>query len=146
MTLYRHFPTKAALVAAVLEAADVGYLAQYRAAMDAAGAEPAARLAALFDALEQLAQSPAFRGCIFVNTGLALADDADHPAHAIVARHKEGLRTLLADELRAAGHHHPDEGSDELLLLVDGALVAGVLRPERHPARVAGALARRVLE
>lgn len=144
VTLYRHFPTKAELVAAVLEAADAGYLAAYRAAMDAAGLDPGARLQALFDALDALAQGPAFRGCIFVNTGLELAD-GDHPAHAIVRRHKETLRELLAAELRSAGHDDPGGASQELLLLVDGALVAGALRPESHPARAAGALARKVL-
>lgn len=144
VTLYRHFPTKAELVTATLEAADAGYLSAYRAAMDAAGDEPAARLRALFEALDALAQSPAFRGCIFVNTGLQLADSA-HPAHVIVRHHKDQLRALLAAELQAAGHADPATAAEELLLLVDGALVAGALRPDRHPARAAGALAQMVL-
>lgn len=144
VTLYRHFPTKAELITAVLEAADAGYLAAYRAAMDAAGADPGARLRALFDALDALAQGPAFRGCIFINAGLELAD-SDHPAHTIVRHHKEALRELLAAELRTAGHDDPEAASHELLLLVDGTLVAGALRPETHPARAAGALAQKVL-
>lgn len=145
VTLYRHFPTKAELVSAVLEAADAGYLAAYRAAMDAAGDDPRQRVAGLFDALDALAQGPSFRGCIFISAGLALAD-ADHPAHDRVRSHKDALRDLLAKELRSAGHVDPDAGAEELLLLVDGALVDGALRPDRHPARSAGRLASKVFE
>lgn len=143
VTLYRHFPTKAELVCAVLDAADASYLAAYRAAMDAGGDDPRERVVALFDALDALAQGPGFRGCIFINADLALAD-AHHPAHERVRRHKDALRELLAGELRKAGHAHPDDGAEELLLLVDGALVDGALRPDRHPARAARRLADKV--
>lgn len=145
VTLYRHFPTKAELVTAVLEAADAAYLTAYRAAMDGAGADPAARLQALFQALDNLAQGPAFRGCIFINTGLALSGE-EHPAHEIVRHHKDALRELLCDELRSAGVADVDARAEKLLLLVDGALVAGALRPERHPGLAAAELARNVLE
>ena len=145
VTLYRHFPTKAELVSAVLEAADTGYLAAYRAAMDAAGNDPRERIAALFDGLDALAQQAGYRGCIFINAGLALAD-VDHPAHERVARHKDALRDLLADELRASGHPDVERAAEQLLLLVDGTLVAGALRPARHPARSAAELAIKVFD
>lgn len=145
VTLYRHFPTKAALVAAVLEAADAGYIARYREGMRSAGSDPAARIEALFEGLDALARDPVFRGCIFINTGLALSDP-EHPAQPVVRRHKDALRELLAAELRRAAHPEPEEAAEALLVLVDGALVAGALRPERHPARAAGALARKLFE
>jgi AcrR family transcriptional regulator len=144
VTLFRHFPTKADLVVDVLAKADALFLESYRAAMRRGGDEPAARILALFDGLDDLARKPGYRGCLFINTGLALADD-DHPAHELVARHKQALRELLADELRSAGHPEPDAASDQLLLLVDGALVAGALRPAGRPARDARALAEGVL-
>lgn len=145
VTLYRHFPTKAELVRAVLEMADGAYLDAYRAALEAAGPDPAERLAALFESLDTLAQGPDFRGCIFVNTGLALAD-SDHPGHEVVRHHKDELLVLLEAELRAAGHADPEKGAVQLLVLVDGALVSGALRPDQHPGRAAGALAQKVLE
>lgn len=145
VTLYRHFPTKTELVTAVLDAADTAYLQAYRAAMDAAGTDPAARLQALFEALDNLAQGPGFRGCIFINSGLALSGE-EHPAHEVVRRHKDALRELLCEELRTAGAADVDAQAEKLLLLVDGALVAGALRPERHPGLAAAELARKVLE
>jgi AcrR family transcriptional regulator len=144
VTLFRHFPTKAELVAAVLADADALYLESFRAAMGRGGNEPAARILAVFDGLDELFRQPGYHGCLFINTALALAED-DHPAHALVASHKQALRDLLAGELRRAGHPEPDAGSDQLLLLVDGALVAGALRPRSRPARSARALAEEVL-
>lgn len=144
VTLFRHFPTKAELVAAVLAEANAFYLEAYRAGMGRGGEEPAARILALFDGLDQLARQPGYRGCLFINTGLALAED-DHPAHALVASHKQALRELLASELRCGGHPEPDAASDQLLLLVDGALVAGALRPGSRPALSARSLAEDVL-
>lgn len=145
VTLYRHFPTKAELVSAVLETADAQYLSAYRNAMEAAGEAPQERVGALFEALDRLAQTPAYRGCIFINAGLALAD-TEHPARERVRRHKDALRGLLADELRAAGHADPECCAEELLLLVDGALVAGVLRSDSHPAQAARRLAERIFD
>ena len=140
-SLYAHFDGKDDLIRAVLDDADERDLARYRAVMDAAGSDRAARIDALFAALDALAAAPGFRGCAFVNTGLALPD-GDHPAHAVVRRHKTKLRDLFLEEL---GGLPPDEGrrvADGLLLLVDAALVAGALRPEEHPALRARELAR----
>ena len=144
VTLFRHFAAKPDLVGAVLAQADQIYLAGYEAAMDRGGEEPNARVRALFTGLERLTSQPGYRGCLFINTGLALAGD-DHPAHQLVASHKRALRELLALELRRGQHPDPDAGSEQLLLLVDGALVAGALRPESNPARAAGRLAEEVL-
>ncbi|MBO0712405.1 MAG: hypothetical protein J2P47_14135, partial [Acetobacteraceae bacterium] len=84
-------------------------------------------------------------GCIFINADLALTD-ANHPVHDVVRRHKDAVRELLAGELRAFGHADPKVGAEELLLLVDGALVAGALRPDRHPAHAARRLAEKVFD
>ena len=140
-SLYAHFAGKDDLIRAVLEAADERDLARYRAGMEAAGSDPLARIDALFAGLDAVSGMPGFRGCAFVNAGLALPD-RDHPAHAVVRRHKARLRDLLLEQLVDLP---PDRGSrvaDGLLLLVDAALVAGALRPDEHPALRARELAR----
>ena len=140
-SLYAHFTGKDDLIGAVLDEADERDLARYRAVMEAAGADPVARIDALFEGLDALAAAPGFRGCAFVNAGLALTD-RDHPAHAVVRRHKARLRKLLSEQL---DHLPPGEAhrvADALLLLVDAALVAGALRPDEHPALRARELAR----
>jgi AcrR family transcriptional regulator len=140
-SLYAHFSGKDDLIRAVLEEADDREIARYRAAMEAAGPDPAARIDALFTALDAAASAPSFRGCAFVNAGLALPDPG-HPAHPVVRRHKAKLRDLLLEQLADV---QPGEGlqiADGLLLLVDAALVAGALRPDEHPALRARELAR----
>jgi AcrR family transcriptional regulator len=140
-SLYAHFSGKDDLIRAVLEEQNERDLARYRAVLDAAGPAPIERIDALFTALDALAAAEGFRGCAFVNAGLALSDRA-HPAHAIVRRHKARLRDLLIEQL---DHLPPDERNrvgDTLLLLVDAALVTGALRPDEHPALRARELAR----
>ena len=105
---------------------------------------PLTRIDALLGSLDALTEAPGFRGCAFVNAGLALPDP-DHPAHAVVREHKEKVRDLLLeqfDELPAEEARRLAEG---LLLLVDAALVAGARRPEEHPALRARELARLLL-
>jgi AcrR family transcriptional regulator len=140
-SLYAHFAGKDDLIRVVLEEADERDLARYRAVMEAAGPNPVARIDALFTGLDALAAAPGYRGCAFVNAGLALPD-REHPAHAVVRGHKAKLRDLLLEQL---GDLPPDEGSRVavgLLLLVDAALVVGALRPDEHPALRARELAR----
>lgn len=143
-SLYAHFAGKDDLIRAVLEAADERDLARYRAAMEAAGPEPADRVAALFTGLDALSAAEGFRGCAFVNAGLALPDP-DHPARDVVRRHKARLRDLLAEQLDHLPAEEREAAADALLLLVDAALVSGALRPDEHPALRAREVARLVV-
>lgn len=143
-SLYSHFRGKDELIRAVLEQADERDIARYRAAMEAAGADPLARVDALFEAIDGLTAMPQFRGCAFVNAGLALPDPS-HPARDVVRRHKRRLRELLREQLDGLPLPDPDATADTLLLLVDAALTAGALRPEEHPALRARDAARAVL-
>lgn len=144
-SLYKHFPTKADLVAAVLDSGDPRAIERYRGMLDSAGTDPRERVLALFDGLDALVSGPGFRGCAYVNAGLALAD-LDHPAHAVVRRHKGSLRDLLLAEATTAGVADPAAVADGLLLLVDGVLATGALRPETRPARSARTLAALLLD
>lgn len=140
-TLYAHFSGKDDLIRAVLEDANERDIARYRAELEAAGPDPAARIDALFTGLDALAGSEGFRGCAFVNAGLALPD-RDHPAHAVVRRHKARLGELLAEQVTHLPQAEREQVGYALLLLVDAALVAGALRPDEHPALRARELAR----
>lgn len=144
-SLYSHFRGKDDLIRAVLEQADERDVARYRAAMQAAGPDPRARVDALFEALDGLSSHPGFRGCAFVNAGLALPDPR-HPAHEVVRRHKRRLRDLLREQVEGLALSDPAASADTLLLLVDAALTAGALRPDEHPALRARDAARRVLD
>jgi AcrR family transcriptional regulator len=143
-SLYSNFAGKDDLIRAVLEEADERDLGRYRAILEAAGPDPRARIDALFEALHALSRQRSFRGCAFVNAGLALPD-RDHPAHAVIRRHKSRVRDLLDEQLEDLSLDDRAAVADTLALLVDAALTVGGLRPEEQPALRARDAARAVL-
>jgi AcrR family transcriptional regulator len=119
-TLYRHFGTKDGLVQAMLEARSEQVTAWLAAAATAAGDDPAEQLAAVFDALQQWFDEPAFRGCAVVN---AAAQHHDRAVRAITARHLNGYLELLTGIAARAGAADPGLLGRQLLMLVEGATI-----------------------
>ncbi|RSM97021.1 TetR/AcrR family transcriptional regulator [Nonomuraea sp. WAC 01424] len=119
-TLYRHFGTKDGLVEAVLRERSerVGQWLATRAA--AAGDDPRAQLAAVFDALREWYDDPAFRGCAMLN---AAAQHHAEPVRAITARHLDRYLDLLTGIAERAGAADPRLLGRQLLMLVEGATV-----------------------
>jgi AcrR family transcriptional regulator len=140
-TLYAHFASKAALVAAVLE--DRGR--RQRASLEAYLAEcregPAARLLAVFDWLGTWQSTEGVRGCAFVNAAAELSAETE-PARAVITSHKRWLRQRLAELASEAGCAGPDEVGEELLLLIEGSNARMLIDGDRG----ASARARRAAE
>lgn len=140
-TLYYHFSTKEALVAAFLDTRDgLTRLALERTAGE--HALPGDRILAIFDHFEQWFATPAYRGCPFNN---AVAAQAGDEAAMIVRRHKAAFAGWLADQAQLGGAHAPKQVGAELLVLVDGALNGGMVFGSPESARVARGLATLVL-
>ncbi|MEU1810658.1 TetR/AcrR family transcriptional regulator [Micromonospora sp. WMMD1076] len=117
-TLYRHFGTKEGLIEAVLEARSDRVTSWIAAAAAAAGEDPRAQLAAVFDELQRWYEEPAFRGCAMHN---AAAQHQAQPVTGITARHLDRRLDLLTAVARRAGAADPDAVGRQLLLLVEGA-------------------------
>jgi AcrR family transcriptional regulator len=137
-TLYRHFGSKEGLVGAVLETRSERVVRWLRDAASAADSDPAARLTAVFDALDRWYAEPAFRGCGIVNAATQHHDD---PARAVAARHLNRHIELLTDIAVDAGAEDPHTLARQLLMLVEGATVvadhhgsAGAARDARSAA------------
>ena len=119
-TLYRHFPGKDDLVVAYLQSVD-------RAIRDVAGDDAGpVRLRRLVGAMTETLCGPGFRGCSFINAA-AEYPDPDSPVHRAVREHRTWLLTAFTDDFRAAGHPDPDRAAAHLVMLRDGAMVAGYL-------------------
>jgi AcrR family transcriptional regulator len=124
-TFYRHFRSKDELVAACLQMFD----AMRRSAADAlsaSDARPADQLRAVAAGIGDEVCTPGFRGCVFINAAAEYPDPQSAPRQAIDEHRRwfaDYLRTLLA----AAGHEHPDRAARHLVMLRDGAMVAGAL-------------------
>ena len=137
-TLYRHFGSKEGLVGAVLESRSERVIRWLDDAARAAGSDPAARLAAVFDALDRWYAEPAFRGCGIVN---AAAQHHDDPARTVAERHLSRHIELLTGIAVDAGADDPHTLARQLLMLVEGATVvanhhdaAGAARDARDAA------------
>jgi hypothetical protein len=101
----------------------------------AAGADPVAQLAAVFDALGEWYAEPVFRGCAILN---AAAQHHDGPARAVAVRHLDRRLDLLTGIARRAGVADPATVGRQLLMLVAGATAVA----DHHGDSAAAASAR----
>jgi len=143
-TLYQHFRSKDALIAAALQARDEPTIAGLRAAVERRVARGARPVAALFAVLSRTFAGPDFRGCAFLNAGLEMHAEA-HPVREIVRSHTDARRALIADLVHAEGVDD-DAAIDAIALIVEGAFALGASRREPATAKRAARAAERVLD
>lgn len=135
-TLYNHFPSKDALIAA--------YLRRRLRLMPTSGKPPGPQILDDFTRLEQTLGAADFRGCAFVNA-VAELKEPGHGAHQIALAYKEMRRQWFRELLRRAGARDAEALSLQLLLLVDGAIAAALVRKDPTVAQAARAAARTLL-
>jgi AcrR family transcriptional regulator len=135
VTLYRHFDSKDALVAAFLRRRSDRVTSWLRAATARPGLSPEERVLALFDALGEWFAEPAFKGCALVN-GAIEARALGGEARAIAAQHLERHLDLL-QELTGDG----ETLARQLLVLVEGATAVAFVRQDPGAAADARAAA-----
>ena len=136
-TLYNHYPSKDALIAAYLNARF-----QPLPPSDAPARE---QILANFERIERFSAAGDFRGCPFVNAVAELGDPG-HAARRIAVQFKEQRRQwfkALLERLRVAD---ADGLASQLQILVDGALVTALVRGDPGAARSARAAAETLLE
>jgi len=137
-TLYYHFPTKEALVAAYLEGRDGPTRLAIESLVGSSAALPGDRILAVFDHLERWFATPAYRGCPFNN---AVAEQAGIEAAAIAQRHKQAVAAWLSDQAQLGGARSPKQLGAQLLVLIDGALNGAMVLRSPEPARAARGVA-----
>ncbi|MDN4486761.1 TetR/AcrR family transcriptional regulator [Demequina sp. SYSU T00039] len=135
VTFYRHFPSKDALVVAYLE----GELARVRTLLDdAAAAGGPGSTTEVAAALTEEMCRPHFRGCPFINAAAEYPDPA-HPVRRVVSDFRSLMTGAIAGWVRARGAADPERLAEQIMMLRDGALVAGYLSSD--PGLVARELA-----
>jgi AcrR family transcriptional regulator len=144
-SLYQHFGGKDQLIAASLLDSAQRDEERYRTALESGGSNPRARVLAVIDQLDKTTSAPGFRGCRYISAELSLPDP-DHPAHAVARNYTERLHALFEKELADLGHPEPRGAADQLLVLIDGVLALGALRPGTHPARAIRPMVEQLLD
>ena len=138
MSLYRHFPSKDALIVSYLEESNRQFWDWINSAT--AGIEdPAAKLIAMFEAIQRLSTSPQCLGCTFQGTAAEFPDPS-HPGHQVALAHKQAIRDRFSDLATKGGLRDGAVLADQLLLLMDGAWVASrIFGPDNPAARLTDA-------
>ncbi|WP_204150160.1 TetR/AcrR family transcriptional regulator [Leptolyngbya sp. CCY15150] len=131
MSLYNHFKSKDALIAAWLQQRDVNWREWFQKTVEKQATAPAERLLAMFDVLEEWFSQPDFRGCAFINSSVELVDP-EHPGYQVAIEHQQALYGYILHLVQAAELDSPDAVAEQLLLLMEGAIVVAMMR--RSPA------------
>jgi AcrR family transcriptional regulator len=137
MSLYNHFPSKDDLILAVLEYREQKFNGLFEKWMNRHMAQGMDRLGAFFAALKDWFESAGFRGCMFINAHVELAD-TKHPASQFSASHKQRFHQLLQAILEEAGGAKSAKTvAPALALLVEGAIVTAAMTQTSASADVA---------
>jgi AcrR family transcriptional regulator len=136
-TLYRHYRSKDALIAAALQAAPPMAFPREGAARD--------RILGAFEMLERFLTGSRYRGCPFIIYAAELTDPK-HPARILIETLVYKRRGWFKARAAEAGAGDPELLSEQLDVLFDGALASGAKRGELKPVAAALAAARSLLD
>ncbi len=134
MSLYNHFKSKDALIAAYLQQRDETWGKQFQEKVEGLATEPREQLLVIFDVLQDWFKEPAFRGCAFMNAAIELAD-REHPGTQVSLRHHQLIYDYILDRVRAAEFPHPEELAQQLMILVDGAIMVAFMDQQPEAAQ-----------
>src|ERR1700760_2566618 len=136
-TLYNHFPSKDALIAAYLERRFVTPRPSDK--------PPAEQILGTFDALERRFSAKDFRGCPFVNAVAELGGE-HQSVRKIAIEFKESRRVWFRDLLVQLSVKDAEGLATQLAVLVDGCIAQDLVRNDPAMARAAKEAAKVLLK
>ncbi|HYZ15943.1 MAG TPA: helix-turn-helix domain-containing protein [Candidatus Acidoferrum sp.] len=136
-TLYRHFRSKDALIAAALRRSP-----KIRFPREGS---PRSQISGAFRAMIDFLKDSDYRGCPYIIIAAELTDPR-HPARVIVNDLVHRRRQWFRDRVAEAGATSPELLAEQLEVLFDGALANATKRGETSPAEAALAAAEALLD
>ena len=147
MTFYKHFPSKANLVAAYLRHKNEIWLQMLASATGKAGLSPLERVLAIFDALDAGFRSPSFYGCPFVKGMAEFGPEANSPEiQAAIDIYFTGLHDFVATTVKPLELGEPEKTVVQILSLIQGSIVMVQSTRDHSIARANRDAARLLLE
>ncbi len=144
-TLYKHFSSKEALILAVLQQRHEQLLESMAEHLAQAQTTDETPILALFDALDTWFHSETFFGCNFIKASAEYAQ-VDNAIHDYSAEHKDSMRHLFLPYISSESEALKTKFSEQLMLLVEGAIVAAHVHNNKNSAQTAKAMATILLE
>ena len=123
-TLYKHFPTKEALVSASINRLGEEW---FEACTDVDSDDPVARITHVFEMFQSMAEVPNFYGCILMNTSIEQRD-SNAPVKEVAMVFKEELYDYFLQQGTSLRVKDPEELAEQLILLYDGCSAWIVMR------------------
>jgi AcrR family transcriptional regulator len=131
-SLYRLFDSKDALIAAFAADRDRSFWAWWDRIEEQHADDPRALLKALLSEIANRIGNSTYRGCPFLNLVTEFPDQ-NHPGRIIAQDNKEALRARLATIVAKLGVGDPDRVASQIAMVINGALVTGLMT---HPANL----------
>jgi AcrR family transcriptional regulator len=122
MTLYRHFKSKDELVVAYTRELAAEGDAVWTMLEETHPNDPARRLNAWVDYVEEVLTNQFERGCALANAAVEL--QPNHPARAVIEDYKRRKRDKLVKLFDDASYQDPESLADEVFLLFEGARIS----------------------
>jgi AcrR family transcriptional regulator len=124
MSLYRHFPSKDALVLTFLQERERRWTNEWlRAEVEERADAPGERMLAIFDVFDEWFALEDFEGCSFINVLLEFDDRASEVRQAS-AGYLRNIRSFVSGLARQAGAADPDALAHQWHILMKGSIVA----------------------
>lgn len=146
MTFYRHFPSKARLIAAYLAQKEEGWQALLRQFAADPAKTPQEKVLSLFDALELAIKNPDFCGCPFIKALAEFGPEREEPeVRDLISSHFRDLEQVLASLLKEVRLKDSKKLLAPFLSLISGTLVVAQATGQTDIARRNRAFARALL-
>jgi AcrR family transcriptional regulator len=134
-TLYAHFGSKDALIAAYLQRQSESWQRILEAKLREFPGTPAEAIDFVFRLLETGCAETSFRGCPYINFAVEFPDRS-HPGWAVCLNHRRWLHQVLRDLAAAGGASEPDHLAEQLCLLYDASMVGSLFDGNGRSAEV----------
>jgi AcrR family transcriptional regulator len=124
VTFYRVFESKDDLIVKVLEEQSKRFWQWWDAIVAEHPGQPRNQIEALIERFQtEIIGDEACRGCAVANAAVEIVDE-DHPARAVIKKHKLEIAQRLRDLCREMGARQPEVLGDALSLMYSGAFSA----------------------
>ncbi len=146
VTFYRVFESKDDLIVKVLEEQSKRFWEWWDGIVAEHPGEPRKQIETLIERFQtEIIGDEECRGCAVANAAVEIVDE-DHPARAVIKKHKLEIAQRLRDLCRAMGARQPDVLGDALSLLYSGAFSARLSYDGREQITAVSAAAAALLD
>ena len=144
-TLYHHFESKDALLAAVLERQHELEILTWDGFTNEFARQPRLMITKMFDDLTKWSSRPRWAGSGFSRLAMELADLPGHPARIIAKRHKAAVEARFAEMLAVGNVSSPKLRAREIWLIAEGAMNCILFHGDPSYAETAKGIALQVI-